>query len=130
MKKKFSMENLKRTSMILKNVSAERIDALPGESFLIKRSDKYEILELKENAVTLKLISRVSMEPESLFEICLEYKASLEFKHKIDKSFIEKNIDDMLQPLGSDISYMISTLTKLLVDEYIIMPPIVSIDKE
>lgn len=130
MRKKFSGENVKRTSTSLKNVCAERIDTLPGDSFIIKRSDKYEILDLKENSVTLKLISKVFAEPESLFNICLEYKANMEFTHKIDKGFVEKYINEILSPMGSDISYTISTLTKMLVDEYFIMPPIVSIDKE
>lgn len=130
MRKKFSRKNVKRTLTSLKKVCAERIDTLPGDSFIIKRSDKYEILDLEESSVTLKLISKVFMEPESLFNICLEYKTIIEFNHKIDKGFVEKYIDEMLSSMGSDISYTISTLTNMLVDEYFIMPPIVSIDKE
>ena len=130
MKKKFSLDNIIRTQITLNSVSAERIDANDGESFVIKRSDKYEILDLNEKTVSLKLIAKVFAEPEILFKICLEYKASFEFNHKIDKAFVEKNIDDILLPLGSDISYTISTLTKMLVDEYFIMPPIVSIDRD
>ncbi|MDD2217980.1 MAG: hypothetical protein PHX63_06070 [Eubacteriales bacterium] len=36
----------------------------------------------------------------------------------------------MLQPIGSEISYLTSTLTKLLVDNYFLMPPIITIDEE
>lgn len=130
MKKKFNSESIKKSQFVLQKISAERIDALPNtEGFTIKRSDKFEILALNSNNVTLKLISKVYVDPEAMFFICFEYKASFEFDHKIDKSFIDKNIDEILLPLGSEMSYTTSTLTKLLVDHYFIMPPIIAIDE-
>lgn len=130
MENKFSPENIKKANINLIKVHAEKIETeLQNIEFTIKRSDKYEILEMRPNGVSLKFTSEVSVEPEALFTIAFEYKAVFEFNHKIDAKFVENNINDMLQPIGNETSYIISTMTKLMNDTYIIIPPIVSISQ-
>lgn len=130
MENKFSPENIKKATINLIKVHAEKIETeLQNIEFTIKRLDKYEILEMRPNGVSLKFTSEVSVEPEALFTITFEYKAVFEFNHKIDAKFVESNINDMLQPIGNETSYIISTMTKLMNDTYIIIPPIVSISQ-
>lgn len=130
MENKFSPENIKKATINLIKVHAEKIETeLQNIEFTIKRLDKYEILEMRPNGVSLKFTSEVSVEPEALFTIDFEYKAVFEFNHKIDAKFVESNINDMLQPIGNETSYIISTMTKLMNDTYIIIPPIVSISQ-
>jgi hypothetical protein len=130
MENKFSPENIKKATINLIKVHAEKIETeLQNIEFTIKRLDKYEILEMRPNGVSLKFTSEVSVEPEALFMIDFEYKAVFEFNHKIDAKFVESNINDMLQPIGNETSYIISTMTKLMNDTYIIIPPIVSISQ-
>ena len=130
MENRFSPENIKKATINLIKVHAEKIETeLQNIEFTIKRSDKYEILEMRPNGVSLKFTSEVSVEPEALFTITFEYKAVFEFNHKIDAKFVESNINDMLQPIGNETSYIISTMTKLMNDTYIIIPPIVSISQ-
>lgn len=130
MENRFSPENIKKATINLIKVHAEKIETeLQNMEFTIKRLDKYEILEMRSNGVSLKFTSEVSVEPEALFTITFEYKAVFEFNHKIDAKFVESNINDMLQPIGNETSYIISTMTKLMNDTYIIIPPIVSISQ-
>lgn len=130
MENKFSPENIKKANINLVKLHAEKIETeLQNIEFTIKRSDKYEILAMRSNGVSLKFSSEVSVEPKALFTISFEYKADFEFNHDIDTSFVVSNINDILQPIGNEISYIISTMTKLINDTYIIIPPIVSISQ-
>lgn len=115
--------------MILQKVSAEKVDKEPETDHLsVKRVDKYEIIDLNENKLTLKLFSNVFVEPEALFCIFLEYAINYEFIHNIDKKFVENNIDELLHPLGGEVSYMTSTLSKMFTNTYFVMPPSISIE--
>ena len=87
-------------------------------------------MDLKENAFSLKLDSKVFVEPEALFCIYLEYRINYEFSHKVATKFIEKNIEEILHPVGSEVSYVTSTLTKFLTNNYFIMPPTITIGQE
>ena len=73
---------------------------------------------LNDGVFSLKLISKVFVEPQALFSINLEYRASFEFSHKVDKKFIDKNVNELLRPIGSEMSYVTSTLTKAITDHY------------
>jgi len=129
MKRKFDRNNIKKMYFHLYKVNAEKIDKEPnGEGVYIHRSDKYEILDLNDYTFSLKIISKVFIEPEALFCINLEYKANFELSHKVDEAFIKKNANELLNPIGSEMSYIISTLTKAITDSYFIMPPMISID--
>ena len=131
MKQDFDSNNVKKLEITLCKVNAERIENDPsGTRLSVKREDKYEILNLKENTFSLKLNSKVFVEPEALFCIYLEYRINYEFSHKVDRKFIEKNVEEILHPLGNDVSYVTSTLTKFLTDNYFIMPPSITIEQE
>jgi|SRR5665647_703036 len=131
MKQDFSRENIKKYQTSLCKINAEKIDRDPdGDRLSIKREDKYEIKDLNNNIFTLRLFSKVYAEPEALFCIYLEYEINYEFTHEVDKKFIKKNIDELLHPLGSDVSYLTSTLSKMLTNSYFIMPPSITIEKE
>lgn len=131
MKREFDPGNVKTIETTLCKINAERIEKDPaGIKLAVKKEDKYKILDLKENTFSLKLDCKVYVDPESLFCIYLEYRINYELSHKVDKKFIEQNAEELLYPLGSEVSYVTSTLTKLLTDNYFIMPPTISIDSE
>ena len=131
MKRDFDSDNVKKFEVTLCKANAERIEKDPsGTRLTVKREDKYEILDLKENTFSLRLNSKVFVEPEALFCIYLEYRINYEFSHKVDTKFIEKNIEEILHPVGSEVSYVTSTLTKFLTDNYFIMPPTITIEQE
>lgn len=131
MKQDFSRENVKKYQTTLCKINAEKIEREPeSDSLSIKREDHYEIKDLVDNIFTLRLFSKVHVEPEALFCIYLEYEINYEFTHKVDKKFIEKNSEELLHPLGSDVSYLTSTLSKMFTDSYFIMPPSITIRKE
>jgi len=131
MKRAFDSNNVKKFEITLCKVNAEKIiKKLTGPRLAVTQADKYEILDLKENIFSLKLNSKVSVEPEALFCIYLEYRINYEFTHKVDTKFIEKNVEEILRPVGSEVSYVTSTLTKFLTDNYFIMPPTITIEQE
>lgn len=131
MKQDFDPKNVKKLEIVLCKVNAERIEKTPPEIDLaIKREDNYSILDQKEDSFSLKLNSEIFVEPEALFYICLEYRINYELSHKVTKEFIENNIEIILQPAGSEISYMISTLTKFFTHNYFVMPPTIFIKRE
>jgi hypothetical protein len=97
--------------------NAEKIEKKPSSTkFTITRVDKYEILEIKENAFSLKLNSSIFIDPEALFRVNLEHQIKYEFTHEIDTKFIENNLEEIFHPVGSEVSYITSTLTKFLTD--------------
>lgn len=131
MKQEFDSNNVKKFDITLVKINAERVENNPTENRLtVKREDKYDILDIKENIFSLKLNAKVFVEPEALFCIYLEYRINYEFNHKVDKKFIEKNVEEILHPVGSEVSYVTSTLTKFLTDNYFIMPPTITIEQE
>jgi hypothetical protein len=132
MRNEFNPKSIKKANLYLYKINAEKIEKnQQGEDgFNVKRSDKYEVLDINDSNFSLKFVSKVFVDPEALFCIDLEYRANFEFSHKIDKKFIDKNINELLYPIGGEMSYITSTLTKALTDHYIVMPPIISIDEK
>ena len=131
MKQDFDSNNVKKFEITLCKVNAEKIEKNPsGTRLTVTREYKYEILDLKENTFSLKLNSKVSVEPEALFCIYLEYRINYEFTHKVDTKFIKKNVEEILRPVGSEVSYVMSTSTKFLTNNYFIMPPTITIEQE
>ncbi|GEM_PF-1011920 len=129
--KDFNSNNVKQFEIKLCKVIAERIEKKPhGTKLAISREHEYNILDLKENSFSLKLNSKIFLEPEALFCINLEHIINYAFAHKVDAKFIEDNVEEIFRPVGSEVSYITSTLTKFLTDNYFIMPPTITMEQE
>ncbi|NLJ57677.1 MAG: hypothetical protein GX339_02410 [Tissierellia bacterium] len=130
MKNKDIKDNIKLRRFYLRKIEATRIDKNPEQETLkMFQKAKYEILENKGEKVLIKLSTEIVVEPETLFSIKAEHIIEYILKGPVSNEEIEENIDILLSPLGSELSYIISTISKEMINTRIILPPKLDLDE-
>lgn len=128
---KFNADMIQSMQKAMLKMHAEKIEKIPDSTEIsVIRKDSWELIEVDNTKCSLKLCSKVGLKPESLFSLYIEYAIQYEFKQKIDKKFINKNVEQLLHPLGSEISYIIGSITKFIFNDYLILPPAILIDEK
>ena len=131
MKQEFSKKNIKKYVASICKINAEKIEGdLNGQGLAIKREETYEIEKIKDKSFNLRFLCKVYIDPEALFCADLEYEVYYEFTHNVDKNFIDDNIDVLLRPLGNEVSYFTSTLSKMFTNVYFVTPPVIKTGKD
>ena len=87
-------------------------------------------MENKEEMVAIKLITKFSIEPEALFSIELEHIIEYFLKSPISNDEIDRDIDFLLKPLASEVSFIFSVITKDMLNSRIVLPPILNLKDE
>ncbi|HHZ01978.1 MAG TPA: hypothetical protein GX396_03410 [Tissierellia bacterium] len=123
MKNKDIKDIVKSRRYYLNKIEAKRIDKKPDEAIKMSQQTEYEIIENKDGKLSIKLNTKIFMEPESLFSIKTEHIIEYMLEEPISNEEVEKNIDILLNPLGGELSYIISTISKEMINTRIILPP-------
>ncbi|MBV4430691.1 hypothetical protein KM803_04990 [Clostridium tyrobutyricum] len=88
---------------------------------------KYSIKNNKDGQVIILLKINSGFVPEIFLNVKFEFIANIKFESPVKDSDIQENIEDILYPLGSRISYLISVITREMDGDNLIVPP--SIDE-
>lgn len=117
--------------LYMSKVLFERRDDMPG-SFQIVAKDVIENVNIDENGLTFKYSRHVSLKPEALFDITIEFIYSAKFDSKSLEIMANKNFklsDKALQNIAvnstmpQNASLIISTLTHMNGGNPLITPP-------
>lgn len=129
MENKNIKDTIKGRRIYLSKINAKKIEKKtePTPVELIQDS-MYKILENKEENVTIQVNTKVYMKPEALFDIEIEHIIEYIFKDVISDMEIEESIDELLNPLGSEVSFIISAISKDMLNTRIILPPKINLN--
>lgn len=113
----------------INKISANKIDKKPEDNTInLNQISDYQIIENSKELLIIKVINKINLEPEALFSMDIEYIMEFELKEEIKEEYIKANIDNIIRPLGPEISFMIATITKEMIGSRIILPPAISIN--
>lgn len=124
MKEDNIINNIKRRKYYLNMIHAKKIDEKPEyDSAKVLQKTEYEILENKDDKLSMKISTKIFMEPEAFFSIEMEHIIEYILKYPISNTEVEKAIDILVKPLGSEISFLVSSITKEMLNTRVILPP-------
>jgi len=130
MEDKNILSKLRKREFRLNKIVANRIDKEPKDKIInIDQNIECKILKKTKENLSAKVDIKVFVDPEALFAVDLEYKVEVMFKEEVTDEEIESNIDEIIAPLGPEVSYIIASLTKKMFGGYIILPPKIKVDK-
>jgi len=125
------LKKLSARKFFLNKVSANRLDIEPkNETVNISEETHFEIIENNSEYLSLRVITKIFIEPEALFVIELEHIIEYKLQEKITNKEIDDNIEELLFPLASEISYITSFMTQKLIGTHIVLPPKLNIIKD
>ena len=65
-----------------------------------------------------------------MFYIEIEHVIECLLKESISDEQINDNINLLISPLGSEISFLVSILTKEMINSRVILPPVIEVKEE
>lgn len=130
MAEKSTLKKINKIKFFLNKIVANKIENEPEEMNIdLALETDYIARKKTDDELIIESTVKVFLEPEALFFIELEYITEIKLLESISDEEIDDGIDELLSQLGSEASYMISTLTKKIIGTYIILPPIISFKK-
>ncbi|WP_303862009.1 hypothetical protein [Alkalibaculum bacchi] len=124
MNNKGIMEKIKGRKIRLINFCAKKSNHQPENSQVdIKQKHNYEIILHSTDELSIRFMSKIFVEPEGLFEIETEHVLTYGLDEAVTEMEVKENIIKLLSPLGSEISYLISTVIKEMIGVRIVLPP-------
>ncbi|NMB97281.1 MAG: hypothetical protein GYA02_11840 [Clostridiaceae bacterium] len=124
------LSKLNKIEFHLNKVVANRIDKEPkGKKLNINQDAICTVLERTKEKLNAKINIRISIDPEALFSMEIEHIVEIIFREETTDQEIERNINEIVAPLGAEISYIIASLTEKMFGAHIILPPGIKIDK-
>jgi hypothetical protein len=127
-KEKDIIENIVNTNIRLNKVNAEKFPDVSADTDINVRTKeifKYEIVSVENNIAVIKFISQIGFDPQIFFNIELELIGEFYFKEAITKEKVEKNIKSILNFMANRVSFIVSFITREILDQPYIIPPIV-----
>ncbi len=124
MKNEDLIKKIRLRRMYLDKIEARRIDkkAEPSNIKLVQDSE-YQILENSEEKTSIKLNTKIYVDPQALLDIEVDYMIEYMFKEFISDKEIHESIDVLISPIGNEISHIVSFITKEMFDNRVILPP-------
>lgn len=89
---------------------------------------KYKILEHTDEIFKIRFEAHLFFEPEAIYDIYLEYDLEFRLNGAMDEKEFRKNIRVILSPLGNEISYLTAFLSDRMMDQPLIIAPIIDED--
>lgn len=126
-------EKIIKRKIYLNQLNAKRIEKSPeGRKLNIEGKAKGEIVKLDGEKCLIRLSNNIEVVPSSLFSIFVEFYAEYIFNEKIDIKILNENLEVLLNPIGNEMSFLISFITEKMTNNYIILPPglLTKLDKE
>lgn len=114
----------------LNKIEAQKIDIVPqNKNINIKQDVACSILKKTREDLFIKVNTKIFVVPEALFSIEIEHEIKITLKEEISNEEIENNINEIITPLGAEVSYIIASVTKKMIGAHIVLPPIIKVDK-
>lgn len=124
------LKKVKIKRFFLNKIKGNRLDIKPeDETIDISEETNFEIIENNNEYLYLKVTTKIFIEPEALFSIEMEHIIEYRILEKITNEEIDDNIEELLFPLASEVSYIISFMTEKLIGTHIVLPPTLNIIK-
>ena len=113
----------------LNKVVAIRIDKKPDDTAIsVNQGTEYTILNNSKRGISIKVNTKTFMEPEVLFSIEIEHIIEFMVDGEITVEEINNNIEEIITPLGAEVSYIIASITKEMIGSRMILPPILNLN--
>ncbi len=117
-------ERIRARNVRLNKVSAEKINGLPKDGIVeISQKTKAEIIHSASDSLSIKANTKITIVPESLFTIEIEHIIDNKLVTKLSDKEVTDNIKELLIPIAPEISFIVSFLTKKMLETHIILPP-------
>lgn len=123
--------NVIDTALFMESMNIEKIiNDIKPDDVEYELNVRYYLDEFDENKALLKVICDSGFKPNLMFRANFKFNAIVEFEKEVTSDDIDSNIDEIVDSIGSEISYLIATLTKSMGGSSLIVPPIINnIDK-
>lgn len=119
--------NVVNTELFMNSMNIEKIvNEVKVSEINYELNIKYYIDEFEEEKVLLKVICDSGFKPNLMFRASLNFDVVVEFEKEVALEDVESNIEDILDSMGSEISYLIAALTRSMGGSSLIVPPIVN----
>ena len=123
-------ENISARRFYLNEIVANTIKEDPVEKrYNITQKVNYDILKNTKDHLSIKVTTETFVDPEDLFYIKLEHIADFKLKKEISNKEVETNINELISPLGEEVSYIVASITKKMIGVHLILPPGLKIEK-
>lgn len=119
------MEKIEGKTIELRKIIVEDLPAQDCTEIEYKSDVKYKIIDNKIGVATIRAISESYFNPESIFKSSMEFNVYLEIDGEITDEEIEDNIEEILYTLGSEITYLLTPITKSMKGGALIVPPMI-----
>lgn len=117
-------EKIKSRKITLYDIEAKKIDIISEQDILdISLETIVEIVNSDSETISIKADTKVYFVPESLFSINIGHLVEYKLIDKLDDKEVESNIDKLIAPIASEVSFIISFLTQKMIGTHIILPP-------
>ncbi|EEH97398.1 hypothetical protein CSBG_01024 [Clostridium sp. 7_2_43FAA] len=91
-----------------------------------KLNMQYKIVENKNGVVNIKVKVYSLFVPEFLFKSSMDFNVVLEFEKEVENEDIISNIEELMDPVASEVSYLLGTITKSMNNNIpLILPPVI-----
>lgn len=112
--------------IFLRKINVEEIiNNFDEEDVNYKLNVAYKIVENNDGVVNIKVKVNSNFIPDFLFKAAMDFNVIVEYEKKVDNKDIIENIGDIIYPIGSEVSYLLSTITKSMSDMPLILPPVI-----
>lgn len=123
--------NISLTNIELYCINGQQLQCdMAKRPFKLTRNNFLDIHEINENILKVKLSEKLFFKPDGPFKLDLDVIGTYEIEESTLKEEIEKDLEDLAQPLFSYATLIIAAITEKLASLPIIVPPIKSEDKD
>lgn len=131
MSNKNVLEKIISRRFFLNKITANRLPIEPKDKTIdISEETYFDVIDNNSEYLSLRVITKIFIEPKALFSIEMEHIIEYRLLEKITNDEIDNNIEELLFPLASEISYITSSITQKLIGTHIVLPPKLNIIKE
>lgn len=97
-----------------------------ADNISYKLNMEYKIVENNSGVVNIKVKVYSKFVPEFLFKSSMDFNVVLEFEKEVDNEDIISNIEELMDPIASEVSYLLGPITKSMNNNIpLILPPVI-----
>jgi len=123
--------NMQLTNIELYSINGQQLQCdMEKRAFELTRNNSLDIHEINQNTLKVRLSEKLFFKPDGPFKLDLDVIGTYEIKDGTSKEDIEKNLEDLAQPLLSYAALIIASITERLASLPIIVPPRKSKDSD
>lgn len=121
------LDSINDRTLILRSIKVDEVVAKnDGEHDIEYNLDfEYKIVENKNGIVNLKVKSEAYFEPEMVLKALMEFNLYYDIDGEVSDDEIYGNIEELLSPIGSEVSCLLALITKSMSGTPLILPPVI-----